>query len=332
MAIKGAGNPTLSDVAKRLDPDGKIAAVVELLSETNEILEDITFIEGNLPTGHRTTVRSGLPSVTWRQLNYGVQPSKSRTVQVTDTAGMLEAYSEVDKELAMLNGNSAEFRLSEDRPFLESMNQTMATTIFYGNTATQPEKFMGLAPRYSSLTAENAENIVDAGGIGTDNTSIWLVVWGPNTCHMHYPKGSEAGLKQTDLGEDTKTFDDGSMMQVLRSHYQWKAGMTLRDWRYVVRIANIDVSDLDAAGESTYAGANLISLLIKAYNRLHSMNAGRPVIYANRTVKTALDLLATNKANVQLSIQDYAGQPTTMFWGIPIRRVDALLNTEERVV
>lgn len=332
MAIKGVSNPTLSDVAKRLDPNGKIAAVVELLSETNEILEDITFLEGNLPTGHRTTVRSGLPTVTWRQLNYGVQPSKSRTVQVTDSAGMLEAYSEVDKELAMLNGNTAEFRLSEDRPFLESMNQTMASTIFYGNTATEPEKFMGLAPRYSDLSAENGGHILDAGGTGSDNASIWLVVWGPNTCHMFYPKSSSAGLKQQDLGEDTKTLDDGSMYQVLRAHYQWKAGLTLRDWRYVVRIANIDVSDLSDAGEGTYAGASLINLLIKAYNKLHSTNAGRPVIYCNQDVKTALDLLATNKDNVQLTVDNYAGQPTTKFWGIPIKRVDALLNTEERVV
>lgn len=331
MAIRGTSNPTLSDVAKRLDPNGKIDTIVELLSEQNDVLDDITFVEGNLPTGHRTTIRSGLPSVTWRQLNYGVQPSKSRTVQVTDASGMLEAYAEVDKELAMLNGNTAEFRLSEDRPFIEAMNQEMADTIFYGNTATEPEKFMGLAPRYNDLSAENAENIIDAGGTGSDNTSIWLVTWGPNTCHMFYPKGTMAGLEQRNLGEDTKTLADGSMLQVLRSHYQWKAGLTLRDWRYVVRIANVDVSNLADAGTSGYTGPELINLLIKAYNKLHSMGGGRHVIYVNKTVKTALDLLATNKANVQLSIENYAGKPTTMFWGVPIKRVDAILDTEARV-
>jgi hypothetical protein len=331
MALRGINNPTLSDVAKRLDPDGKISAIVELLSETNEVLEDVTFLEGNLPTGHRTTVRSGLPSVTWRQLNYGVQPSKSRTVQVTDSAGMLEAYAEIDKELAELNGNSAEFRLSEDRPFIESMNQTMAETIFYGNTATQAEKFMGLAPRYSDKGAENGENIIDAGGTGSDNTSVWLVTWGPTTCHMFYPKGTQAGLQQRDLGEDTKVLGDGSMLQVLRSHYQWKAGLALRDWRYSVRVANVDTNALADAGTSGYDGADLINLMIDAYNRLQSTNGGRMAIYANRTVKTALDRLAVNKNNVQLSIENYAGRPTTTFWGIPIRRVDALVNTEEQV-
>ncbi|MCQ4021275.1 major capsid protein, partial [Klebsiella pneumoniae] len=133
-------------------------------------------VEGNLPTGHRTTIRSGLPSATWRLLNYGVQPSKSTTVQVTDGIGMLETYAEIDKSLADLNGNTAEFRLSEDRAFIEAMNQQMAQTLFYGDTSVNPQQFMGLSSRYSDLTATNAQNIIDAGGTGTDNTSIWLIV------------------------------------------------------------------------------------------------------------------------------------------------------------
>lgn len=133
MAVKGVNALTLADWAKRTDPNGKVDKIVELLSQTNEILTDMMFVEGNLPTGHRTTVRSGLPSATWRLLNYGVQPSKSTTVQVTDSCGMLETYAEVDKSLADLNGNTAEFRLSEDRAFIEGMNQQMAQTLFYGD-------------------------------------------------------------------------------------------------------------------------------------------------------------------------------------------------------
>ncbi|TRR45281.1 hypothetical protein DNP46_24955, partial [Salmonella enterica subsp. enterica serovar Panama] len=110
--------------------------------------------------------------------NYGVQPSKSTTVQVTDGIGMLETYAEIDKSLADLNGNTAEFRLSEDRAFIEAMNQQMARTLFYGDTSVNPQQFMGLSSRYSDLTATNAQNIIDAGGTGTDNTSIWLIVWG----------------------------------------------------------------------------------------------------------------------------------------------------------
>jgi len=329
MATLSTNNPTLADVAKRSDPDGKIDTIVELLAETNECLEDMTFLEGNLPTGHRTTIRSGLPGSTWRKLNYGVQPSKSTTVQVTDTAGMLEAYAEVDKALADLNGNTGSFRLSEDRAFLESMNQTMATTLFYGDTGTDPEKFMGLAPRYSSTSAESGDNIISAGGSGSDNTSIWLVVWGPNTCHGIYPKGSSAGLNHQDLGEVTLEDAAGGKYQGYRTHYKWDIGVSVRDWRYVVRIPNIDVSNLtkDASGSS----ANLIDLMVQALEKVPNLGLGRATFYGNRTISSFLRRQITNANNVNISMDEVAGKRVMTFDGIPFRRNDALLNTEAAV-
>jgi len=329
MAVLSTTNPTLADVAKRYDADGKIDTIVELLAETNEVLDDMTFLEGNLPTGHKTTVRSGLPSSTWRKLNYGVQPSKSTTVQITDTAGMLEAYAEVDKALADLNGNTASFRLSEDRAFLESMNQTMASTLFYGDTGTDPEKFMGLGPRYNSLSAESGDNIIVGGGSGSDNTSIWLVCWGPNTCHGIYPKGSQAGLKHQDLGEVTLEDAASGKYQGYRTHYKWDIGMSLRDWRYVVRIPNIDVSNLtkDASGSS----AALVDLMVQAVEKLPNVNLGRCVFYGNRTISSILRRQITNTSNVRLSMDEVAGKRVMSFDGIPFRRNDAILNTEAAV-
>ena len=328
MATLSTTNPTLADVAKRQDPDGKIDTIVELLSETNECLLDMAFLEGNLQTGHRTTIRSGLPSSTWRKLNYGVQPSKSTTVQVTDTAGMLEAYAEVDKALADLNGNSASFRLSEDRAFLESMNQTMASTLFYGDTGTDPEKFMGLAPRYSSTSAESGDNIIVGGGSGSDNTSIWLVVWGPNTAHGIYPKGSQAGLKHQDLGEVTLEDAASGKYQGYRTHYKWDIGVTLRDWRYVVRIPNIDVSNLTKDASS---GADLVDLMVQAVEKVPNLGLGRATFYGNRTVSSILRRQITNTSNVRLSMDEIAGKRVMTFDGIPFRRNDAILNTEATV-
>ena len=325
MATLSTTNPTLADVAKRYDPDGKIDTIVELLSETNEVLDDMTFLEGNLPTGHKTTIRSGLPSSTWRKLNYGVQPSKSTTVQVTDTAGMLEAYAEVDKALADLNGNTASFRLSEDRAFLESMNQTMASTLFYGDTGTDPEKFMGLAPRFDLTTAESGDNIILGDGSGSDNTSIWLVVWGPNTCHGIYPKGSQAGLKHEDLGEVTLEDAASGKYQGYRTHYKWDIGLTLRDWRYVVRIPNIDISDLTADAS---AGAELVDLMVQAIEKVPNLGLGRAVFYGNRTISSYLRRQITNTNNVRISMDEVAGKRVLNFDGIPFRRNDAITNAE----
>lgn len=189
-------------------------------------------------------MRTGLPSATWRMLNYGVPPSKSTTAQVTDTVGMLETYSEVDKELADLNGQTAEFLLSESLAFLESMNQEMAETLIYGDTTVHPQRFTGLSARFNSLAAKNGVNIIDAGGTGSNLTSIWLVVWGENTVHGLFPKGSKAGLQQEHKGQVTLEDENGGKYEGYRTHFQWKNGLTVRDWRYVVRIANIDISKL----------------------------------------------------------------------------------------
>lgn len=331
MATLSSTNPTLADVAARMAGDGKIdLQIVEMLNETNEVLDDMTVIEANGFTEHKTTVRSGLPSGTWRKLNYGVQPEKSRTVQVKDSMGMLETYAEVDKALADLNGNSAAWRLSEDRAFIEGMNQNMATTLFYGDSSLDPEKFMGLAPRYNSLAAENGMNIVDAGGTGSDNASIWLIVWGPNTCHTIYPKGSPAGLQSRDLGEDTLLDAAGGRYQGYRTHYKWDIGAVLRDWRYVVRIANIDVSDLT---KNASAGADLIDLMTQALELVPNVGMGRPAFYMSRKLRSFLRRQIANKvAASTLTMEEIAGKKVVAFDGVPCRRTDALLLTEARVV
>ena len=329
MATLSVTHPTLADVAKRLDPKGNIDNIVEMLSMSNEILSDMVWVEGNLPTGHRTTIRTGLPAPTWRKLYGGVQPTKSNTVQVTDSCGMLEAYAEIDKALADLNGNAAAFRLSEDRAFIEGMNQEFAQTLIYGNEGTEPEAFTGFAPRFNDQAAANGENILTSATTpdSTDNSSIWLVVWGPNTVHGIYPKGSKAGLSQEDKGQVTAENIDGSngRAEIYRTHYRWDCGLTVRDWRYVVRI-NYDLENIVADGAT---GPVLTQLMGQAIRRIPSLGMGRPAFYASRASLDAIDLQANNKSNMAFNnIEDAQGKLVTTFRGIPIRRCDAILNTE----
>jgi len=333
MAVLSVRNPTLLDLAKATDPDGRIATIVEILNETNEVLEDMVWMEGNLPTGHRTTIRSGIPTPTWRKLYGGVQPTKSTNVQVTDNCGMLEAYAEIDKALADLNNNTASFRLSEDRPHIEGIAQEIADTLFYGNEGTEPEAFTGFSPRYNSLSAENADNIVVGGGSGTDNGSIWLVVWGESTCHGVIPKGSSAGLQHRDMGEVTiEDASDGSnsgRMQAYRTHYRFDAGLTVRDWRYIVRIPNIDKSALvkDAA-----TGADLNDLMFQASERVPNLNAGKAAFYMARDMRTFLRRQNANlRSGSTLSYDEVGGRKVMSFHGIPIKRCDALAADEALV-
>lgn len=331
MATLADTHPTLLDLKMAMDPKGQIAQVVEILNETNEILDDMVFVEGNLPTGHQTSIRAGLPAPTWRKLYGGVQPAKSRMVKVTDSTGMLEAYAEVDVALAKINNNSAAWRQSEDKAFIEGMSQEAADTLIYGNESTEPEAFTGLAARFNSLSAANGDNIVSGSGAGADNQSIWLVVWGPNTVHGIYPKGTQVGLSVKDLGEVTIEDVDGAggRMQALRTHYKWDMGLSVRDWRYVVRIANIDNSDLtkDAA-----SGADLIDLMVQALELIPNLRAGRPAFYVSRRVRSFLRRQMVNKVkSAALTLEQVAGKHVVHFDGVPVRRVDALTAAEAAV-
>lgn len=251
---------------------------------------------------------------------------------ITDSCGMLEDYAEVDKALADLNGNTGAFRTQEDAAHLEGFNQEIADTIFYGNEGSEPEAFTGFAPRYNDLSAANAENIIDAGGTGTDNQSIWLVVWGPQTCFGIIPKGSKAGFQITDKGQVTIENVDGAggRMEAYRTHYRWDAGLTLRDWRYVVRIANIDKSLLT---KDMSTGADLQDLMIRAIAQIPSLGMGRAAFYASRQIQTMLSRQAIQMVkNSTLTMEQAQGKPYVSFQGIPIRRVDAISADEARVV
>ena len=347
QAVIGSVALTYADWAKRLDDGYHIASIIELLSQTNEVLDDMLVLEGNLPTGHKTTVRTGLPQATWRLLNTGVPNAKSTTAQIVDTCGNLETYAVIDKDIADLNGNTAEFRLSEVKAFLEGMSQQVAATLVYGNQHVNPERFTGWAPRYSTVATANsqtANNVLNGGGTSNTNTSIWLHTWGNDTAHATFPKGKITGLQHRDMGEWPVLDSASNTYQAYRDHFKWEIGYVLRDWRYVVRICNIDVTQLTGV-----SAANLINLLVRGLYRMPTApanataiqtsdtpevraNQGRVVIYCNRIVRTYLDLQAMNKTNVLLRLDVLNGMVVTTFRGIPVRTVDAILNNESQIV
>ena len=338
MATLSTGQLTLADWSKRIGPDGKIDPIAELLSQTNEILEDIVFKEANQPTSHVVAVRTGLPAVYWRAYNAGVPSSKSTTAQITEPCAMLEARSHIDAKLLELNGNSAQFRLSEESAFIEAMNQEMTGKLFNGNVGSDLKTFSGLATRYSSTTAGNGGNVILAGGTGSDNASMYLVVWGEQTVFCPFPKGSRAGLRSRDLGEESVQDAAGGWYQAARSLFQWDSGLVVKDWRYVVRIANIDVSDwvgvIGTQGKD--AATNLIKLMMRAIARIPNFSMGRAAFYCNRSIQEGLMIQALEKSQNALSVQEALSQfgqkmNQLTFMGIPVRGVDQLSVAETLV-
>lgn len=350
MAAIGTSVPTLLDIAKSMGPDGTFDTDrVNLLKQSNEILDDMVWKAGNLPTGHRTTVITGLPTVYFRRINEGVPLSKSSAAQIDEAAAMLEGFFQVDRELALLSGNVNQYRYEESATFLESMNQTLASYIFYGNASSDPKQFTGLAPRYNSAASTQ---VVDGAGTGTDNTSIWLVGWGSGVFGI-YPKNTTGGLQHEDVTVnkaalpggpsgayigDVLADANGNQYMGYKDHFIWRCGLALRDYRAIVRIANLDVSDLIT---NVATGVNLLTLMIRAYYRIPTMirknsfgdgGISRAAWYVNPTVKSILHSQAMNKASNQITLREIEGREVVTFLGLPIREVEQILNTEARVV
>jgi hypothetical protein len=336
MATVGGTVLTLSDFAQRLDPDGSVPDIAELLNEKNEVLSDMLWVEGNLPTGMRTTQRAGLPNVTFRLLNTGVQASKSTVAQVDDACCILEGWSVIDEKLAQLNGNVEALRLSEAKPFLEAMNQQFVSTLFYGNILASPGTFLGFSPRYGAIAnAVNQQNILNLAGTGSTNTSIWLIGWGEDTVCGIFPKGSMAGLSHEDYGLQTVQVQiagaavgiTSGYMRAYQDRFVWEPGLALRDWRYAVRIANIGVPTL----VSTTTTPDMISAMSRALDRLPSLKGCTPVWYMNRTCYSFIRLQAMNRSQSAVTLQPALNQFELGFEGVPIRRVDQLINTEAQI-
>ena len=328
MAIN---NVSLLDHAKAFGTDGSVYTVAEILAQVNPMVEDFHSQESNGTLSHKSCIRTGLPPNTWKRFNYGVLPGKSTRATIDDACGGLTARNHVDQDLAELGGNAPAFRLSEATAQIESLAQEMAQTVLYGDSDLTPEKFMGLSPRYSTCNIANgaiANNVIDCGGTGTDNTSLWILGLSPETIFTIFPKGSQAGLKHEDLGLGDVLDPDGGTLRAYRDLFSWKCGLVVKDWRFGVRLCNIDVSNLRAMS----GAADLIDLMVDGIHKIPSLGSCSPVIYANRVVRAALDKQALSKSQNALSITEALGQFKTQFLGIPVKTCDAISNAEARVI
>ncbi|MCF8012414.1 MAG: hypothetical protein K9L56_14170 [Clostridiales bacterium] len=319
MSTLSSDKLTLAELAKRVS-DGNVQTVAEVLNETNDFLTDAAWIEANQLTGHKGTIRQSLPSGTWRQINDGVTEESSKTRQITEGIGLLEALSKIDEEEVDISPNPTQFRQLEDEAFLEGMGQNFADTFIYGNTEKNPNQFHGLAPR---LDDASYANVIDAGGSGSDLTSIYVVQWGPNRSHFIYPKNSQIGIEVNDKGLQLVDGDNSGQFYAYVTQFKLKVGLFVHDARCVWRIANIETP---SSSSNSFDPDDLIRLLRKL-----PFNGRGAVIYANGDLLADLDVETQDKTNVNYSPDNPYGRPVTTFRGFPVRQVDAILSTESEI-
>ncbi len=340
MAVLASQAMTWADLVTKLGPDGKsIGTVAEVLNEHNVIMRDGAFITCNSGLEHKTLVRAGLPSVAWSTIGGYTTPSKSATRAQKFVTGFARSVSQVPQDILDLSADEAAVRLSEADPHLEALAQEMEYAFFNGNTSTNPEMFDGLAAYYNALpvAANNASNqVVAGGGVGSDNTSIWLVRHGANATGIIVPEGIPMGIQREDHGQQRDTDGSGGIRYVQEEEFKLHAGVMIKDYRANARIANIDVSNAVAGS------VNLFELMVTAWHRArmpkHNYEVTNPAAtgakacwYMNTTMYESLDKQnrnATLHPALQLTYREIAGEEVTMFRGLPIRVTDGITNTE----
>ncbi len=325
MAILAERNLTLVDHAKATK-DAKILQLAEILAEDNEVIDDMIFTECNDGTKHISSQRTGLPDAAWREINKGIQPSKSTRTKNTDTTGIMEAFSDIDEDLYELDGNGNALRLSEDIAFTETMNQAMTETLFYGDTNVEEKKFLGFTARFSDPAKPSGENIINGGGTGITNSSIWLVGWGTNQISGLFPRGSRAGLQVNNKGKEKVTDKDGGEYYAYRTQFKWKPGLMVKDWRYAGRICNIDMSKL-----GTTDACDIVRKMIELSERVKHNGGVKMAWYCHPRIRTYLRIQMLEKNNVNLSFETIEGKKVVAFDGIPIRSVEKISRMEEAV-
>jgi len=336
MAALDTGVYTLLDIAKQTGPDGKTARLINMLAQKDELTPRIPFMECNDGSTHVETVTTALPTVGFRSINEAVSPSKGDDTQERFGTGLMTTYSKVDAKLAAMAPNVGAFRLNSAQKFIEAMRQKAMSTLFYGNSGTAPKEFNGLSRYFNSLTATtqaSAVNVIDAAGTQdspSDLSSIWLVSLGRDTVFGLHPKGLPAGLEHFDRGVQLvpgATGAAGSMLTMLVDEFNWSLGLCIPDWRAAGRVANIDISDRQAATDAVLP--QLVRRLIASVEE----GTGTRYLVMNRTVKFLFETECRREVSAGggITYDNFDGTRLAVFDGIPILRCDGLLNTETAV-
>lgn len=322
----GTLSRTLAEWSQFFRKDGKPNPVIEAMDQSNTILDDMKWLEASDSDGNRTTVRTGLPQVYWRQLYKGVPPSKSTVTTIKDPVGMLEGRSLIDIKLLKLHESQQKaYRFQEIKAFGEAMRQELATAVFYGDIKSNPLGINGLAKRYAF---RNAPQVIDAGGRGAECTSMFGVVWGDRDVTGLFPKDSKAGFEHENLGTFDAMDEEGNAYRATGDLVSWHVGLAVCDWRSVVRICNIPMTALHAkVGDADFIDLHRLTIIAK--NKILAEKRADMVWYVNQDVMTALELQASDAGHVHLTYQDmFRSKSVPHIHGAPVRQCDAILTAE----
>ncbi|MDR2427200.1 MAG: hypothetical protein LBD46_08505 [Endomicrobium sp.] len=305
----------------------------EVMTEENPILEDIHFQEENSDNGNKFRERAKMPEVVARKYNQGITASKGGVLVKVDPRTELISKLEIDESYLSDFGAAAARELADEQFAHRTANgEKLGRTLFYGSKGA--ESLYGIIPRYNTLNPKYSvsEYVIDA-STGVSNPSnlgsIVLVSWGPKSTYAFYPKNSKGGLEEGALTKGEIDGVNGGKLPGYYQYFKWKIGLTVKDYRSVVRICNIDT--VKGKVQNITAGVPDLEMFIMEALRILKSNGGNVVAYAGRDVMKCLDQQALGRYKRSYPTSGFAGKLITNVNGIPFRQQDCLLAAEELV-
>ena len=315
-------------LAARMTHNNEIIDVAEVLNEVNDVVQDAPMTRANDITSHVVSRRTALPTSSIVKIGEGWSATVGLLQQARETIMAVKARYQCPEDVMRLQSNPAKYRMQQERAYIESISQSFSNLLIgdaVNEVAAEPEEFEGFAMRYPvSATDSVILNGASSGG-GASTTSIYFVQWGPGKCYLIYPRNTEGGgVRKQDKGlintQSESTYSSTAYNWSYVTEFSWEVGLAIEDTRSVKRLANI--STVSATDSNTLNEDNIITLR-NAYK-----TAGTIYMYCNKEIFTQIQILAKDKGNVHWGPDSPFGRPQLYFLDMPIRRCDAILNTE----
>lgn len=336
---------TIHDSVSLQDPSGKhVKNIINLLSQMTPVYKDGKYTVASHGDYHKNTYTVGRSTPGRSAANQGYDQAVSTYAADRDTIGNISSLVTTDKRTVGPYQSLAQIRAQRVKDAIEEIAKQFETDFFYGDISDDPLEFNGLATRYNALPNSSSalsNLVVDAGGVSGDLTSIYLVTWGDSQCNLIHRPDQPAGVMREDKGDQRVLDSNSKPYYAAEEVLNLSCGLTLGDYTFSGRVANIDVGFAQAGDVDIYKYLQeLVFERTKGHynddlNDANPQATGRQVLYMNRKIFSALVTLGRNAGTsdqyVRLTPKEIQGRTYESYMNIPIKVTDGIVNTESAV-
>jgi len=325
----------LVDLAQR-EHNERVLPLINVLGKRLDIIGDASWQECNDGTSFKGVRTSTEPSGQYRAYDEGILPRAGTATPYEEPTCMLDGISKTDVKKIQHRSNPLALLAQYTAQYLAGMAKNFVAAIFEGDRSVDGKRINGINVRSNYDNTSSSYVYDNAGGnasITTNKTSMYLIGWGndskisliypqndaPGAFSLENPTVAGLGIRVRDLGEilvaaDVGTGDFLAFVSWLEAHF----GLCIHDPRYLRRVVNISVTDIDGIDDFSFDE----NYMIDAMNDMPDLE--NAVWYAPRILRAQIRKRCNEKGNLFHTMQDPFAKWVTMIDETPIRMVEEI--------